>query len=533
MLALALALCLGGCSNIEDAVIELLPQRESFVELDTSSLGKCVPIRISTNDKYTVINYTNQNGEVPEGEEENQKFYLALFSNRTKKLLANTEYKNENFNWYSTSITPENEILLDDEFEGVRRVFDVELNEVRNEKFEIANLDKKAEKIKGIDTNRFVLENEYANSYDGEKYTAFVFYDEPENYYLAQLDCYTVQKNVGHSLLTLESNSSSAGEIIKIYDLDTNTQINSLSLDADVGYSGVLCSEFLDNTVSFCTVDDIGYLSKACIWYYTREPSNVALDSDFCLRISTDDIKAKTDELAKEIEELYDIHFAYDVERSFFDIEVENGFLPILYYINMQDIKEYLSYFPKELYKEILCNDIKEPVCEFDEFWIYLVSNVSGNDGTVAAYAANVMSEETNGKDVVYIVYSCTNLSLGTYFHELMHTMEYRIWNYDKDFDVEWGKLNPKDYDYEYTEEYDELYMEHEDWQSYFVRGYGLKNNLEDRADCFSTICESSINKDISLCNDKKPLKAKLELLLKTLKASYPSLEKSDFNWII
>lgn len=111
-----------------------------------------------------------------------------------------------------------------------------------------------------------------------------------------------------------------------------------------------------------------------------------------------------------------------------------------------------------------------------------------------------------------------------------MHALEYRIWDYDNEFEEKWYNLNPDNFEYQGKENYSTYYYENEYVQDYFARDYGLTNNLEDRATVFETICDSGIeNQADAWWIEKKPLKAKAILLKQTLEKSYPSLKSNNY----
>ena len=107
-----------------------------------------------------------------------------------------------------------------------------------------------------------------------------------------------------------------------------------------------------------------------------------------------------------------------------------------------------------------------------------------------------------------------------------MHSMEYRIWNYESAFDENWSSHNPPQF--EYSEDYSSLYYDesHIEWQDCFARDYGMKNILEDRATCFEELCDGLLT-DSCWWKEKPPLLAKEKYLSEVVKKSYPSLKES------
>lgn len=158
----------------------------------------------------------------------------------------------------------------------------------------------------------------------------------------------------------------------------------------------------------------------------------------------------------------------------------------------------------------------------FDKFKIYMIGEFN-QDENVDAYCSNLNNE-------LYIVFSMKYFRYSTFCHELMHALEYRIWDYDNEFEEKWYNLNPDNFEYQGKGNYSTYYYENEYVQDYFARDYGLTNNLEDRATVFEAICDSGIeNQADAWWINKNPLKAKATLLKKTLEKSFPSLKNSNY----
>ncbi len=98
--------------------------------------------------------------------------------------------------------------------------------------------------------------------------------------------------------------------------------------------------------------------------------------------------------------------------------------------------------------------------------------------------------------------------------HEFWHTMEYRI-SWDKpDAFANWSDLNPEGfaYDEEYFQEDIWTYAEPKD--DYFVRGYSVVNEMEDRA----TVIEAILAEDAEWWAEHPLIQRKLDALLAAAK---------------
>ena len=94
--------------------------------------------------------------------------------------------------------------------------------------------------------------------------------------------------------------------------------------------------------------------------------------------------------------------------------------------------------------------------------------------------------------------------------HEIWHAMEYRITSENPGAFVDWNSLNPDGF--QYNEDYflDDIWTQAEAKDDWFVRGYSVVNEMEDRA----TVIEAIFLYDSEWWNEHLHIQAKLDALL-------------------
>lgn len=233
-------------------------------------------------------------------------------------------------------------------------------------------------------------------------------------------------------------------------------------------------------------------------------------------------IKTAEDKITKEYNIDIESFKEYDENSQLNDYVYNNdSFCKSELLLALYDLDYCLSTFPKELYSEIIICD-----AEFDNFKIYLVGNFDDeiNSSSVSAYCSNLNGE-------LYIVYSLSAFTYSTFCHELMHAMEYRIWDYEPDFDEKWSSLNPEGFDYIHFDEEKNPYYDNEEYQKYFARDYSMNNELEDRATTFELVCDDAhLGTEGPWWAENKPFVKKAALLRSVIKNSYPSLSADNYS---
>lgn len=526
ILASIMVIMTGCTSNVADE-----PKRESVVKLNIAELGDVYIESVDSNENYCVATYYDfieeVGGEAEIDENTEQKYHIAIFDTNKKTLIKSIEYNNDG-KYYKAKMNDAGFDLYNQDA-GEKIQFDFELNEIAKGTYDFEESWVKGEKIKDINTERFECRDTFAKTDDFNAYTALLFYDKPTEFKVIRNNSSIEYCDViGHKALITDYSGNKKQDytnVFKVYDFDNNQILNDVRIENDLDFNNLSTSSINDVAATISTGYDNGKLKEIIVWYYNTDAKNTPFEDGFCKTVPVSEIQAGIDEVTAQVKEKYNIPMEVNVKKEFFDHETDNDFLPILFYLKALEIEHDLGYFSKEFYSELLCNDIDNAVSTFDEFRIYLVGNISDD---ISAYAGNVACDETDDKMILYTVYSCSGYSRNTFFHEMMHQMEYRIWNYEKDFDDKWEAMNPKGF--EYANENEENYYDNEEWQSYFVRGYGMRSILEDRADCFGTMCDTSLDND-EWWKQNEQLVSKMDYLTSIIQKSYPSLKENPF-WV-
>lgn len=127
----------------------------------------------------------------------------------------------------------------------------------------------------------------------------------------------------------------------------------------------------------------------------------------------------------------------------------------------------------------------------------------------------------------VFVVHASRTFSETNIFHETMHTMEYHT--ADDYFDG-WFALNPASFSYEMNlfDNYELLEQLDFSYDKYFFSTYATKNDLEDRAVTFETMCTDSMSEYEPYWKDSETLKKKAAYLAKWIRDSYETVQNAD-----
>lgn len=531
LLALAM-LFLVGCSNNVPAISQdpKEQKKDTLINLDISSLGDASIEYADSNEEYCVVSYYNyigeQAGEV-EIDETELIYHLAVFDVKQNKLITSTEYENDG-KYYKIVINDNGFELLDNDSEN-KLIFDYSLNQIGSDKYDFEENWKKGERIESISTDNFDCRDSYAITDDYSIYSALLFYDTPDEFKVVKSNASFDYRNaVGHKILINDISGNKNNDFTNVYsvlDFDTNEIVNTVRIKNDLDFNNVAVTSINEHCATVCNAYDNGKLKEIFVWNYNEDANSKPFDDGYCQTVKADDIDTALEEISAQIKQKYNIVMECKADKKFFYHDVENDAVPIVFYLKACDIQNDLGYLPLEFYNELLCNDLDNAESKFDRLHIYLVGSVVDD---TSAFAGDECNDETNNESILYITFTCSFFSEQTFFHEMLHQMEYRIECYDKDIDKKWEALNPKGFEYDGSNE--DVFFDNDEWQKYFVRSYGVTGILEDRADCFGTLCESAIDNDY-WWNDRPELVEKMNLISDTVQASFPSLSKNAF-WI-
>lgn len=525
LLSLIMVFSFSACSFVQPA--------QELCEIDCSSLGDVVTVGLDSNDKYTAIYYCNY---VPESyydgetaDPEPQSFYLSLFKTKSNKLIKTIEIENKDYEYYTVSL--DDKINLINQGKGEILSYDYKLENSETSTYTFEEGWEKGEKIEAIDTSYFSCYDNFATSTSFGDNMALMFYDEQDSFYMLKNDNFKeFRQCCGHKALIIDDSlykNDKTDSILRVYDFDDYKEINNLTISNEFDFNNIQMLNLNDDYVTVSTSKEEGIVDKVYVWNYNMNAKNTSFEDDYCEKININEINDKINSVCQRVKDDYDIALDCAPTAEFIkdSYDYKNDEKPIRVYLTALDLEHYLSLLPKKVYEEALCQDIKDIPNDFDEFRIYLVGDFV--DDNVDAFASNIMTDETNEDMIIYIVYSVVGMSRKTFFHELMHSFEYRIWSFEYDFDENWEKLNPKGFDY--SDDYADIYYDdnHEAWQNYFARDYGMKSMLEDRATCFESLCDGMIDDDF-WWKEQSNLYTKIKYLSKVLQKSFPSLKGNE-----
>lgn len=532
LLVIIMCISICGCSNTESNQTAEKPQQENaLITIDTKELGDIRILSADSNDKYTALFYVNYIGEIPEDtpEEEIPELYysIALLDTKSGKVIKTSKLDNPDGYSYKLSVT--DDISLFNEMKGEMISFDFNLGNKVVGSYIFEENWESGEKA-GLDTGKFVCQDGFAVSTSFDYAQTIVFYDNPEEYYVIKNNIYyEFNDKIDKSILLIDNQANTTDKpesILKIFDFENQKEINSVKIPNNLNYNNIALTSYGKYRVTVVTDDEFGKSGKIFVWNYNLNPTNKKFENGYCEKVTKDQLDDKIHELEARINIDYGITLECNANKNFLkdEYKFQNDYDKILVYQKALDLEYFLSLLPENIFNEIICADLENPVSRFDDFRIYLVGTFEEN---IDAFAGNIGCDETNDKNIVYITYSCNGLNRKTFFHEFMHTFEYRIWNYEVDFYDKWLKLNPKKFDY--TEDYTDLFYDekHSDFQEYFTRDYGMKNMLEDKATCFEELCEDYSNDNV-WWQEKPYIVAKEKYLAEVLEKSFPCFENSQ-----
>lgn len=480
-------------------------QTSGFVELEGKEFDEETLVSIDIQGNLLMfLNFRSTTDDL---------YVLELWDLTKNKQVANLTLNNTKLDQiFGAKFINENQIIIYDEWEEKSEVYDLNLQYIGEDKYqrEVEMQNKLESDVFENINNTFFARESYA-SRNVEDYQAIVFYNDEENTYFQKdpanlTSIYSKDKKIFYC--------EEAEEKIKFYvrDYDVLKITNKAEIEVKT-YSewSKIPFPFVANDKYLCVPigNEEGNLENIYFWNYTLNTINVPFEVE---KMSTEEIENENQKLVDKIKKDYDINVYLNEEQDDGFIKgIEKDRLQSTIFLTLKELDETLNLFPQNMFKEMYEE-------QFEGFDIYVVGEIieSDADSNIDAYASNL-------NDRVYIVYETNLITQDTIVHELMHTAEYRIWNYVPDFDEQWYKLNPNDFEYD-QENYDDEII-----SQYFKRDYGTKSILEDRAVTFEGMFSASAGniKNTSWMESKQILK-KAELLSKVLRQSYPSVQNSE-----
>ncbi|MFR5875639.1 MAG: hypothetical protein ACLUFN_04035 [Eubacterium sp.] len=501
-----------GCSNnvpIKKYVNDFVEKINNPLKtVDLSELGNISLIDFANHNNIIAILYSPFISETELTDEEyNFKTYLTLYDIKKERLKKTVEVDTDSF-----------EVAFSDDYIQVRNgedaseLYDLGLNKIGNGESKFLDGYDIANTIDTIDADHFVCRESYAYDSSYINHDVIIFYNDTKNYYINEYNKPTNDIS-GYEKVIFDYTLNNDNEItLNIKNYENLKLVNSITLDNENDFSDISSGIINSEYAIFETLKNDGSTNKLYCWRYNDNAVDTPLD---CTIVNDNDFENHVNTVCRRIEKNYGVYIelSKSLPKKDFVYKCIDNKTNAQYLLCLYDLEYCLSTFPKQIYKEMLCNDIEETISEFKRLKIYIVGEIDENE--ISAFAHNL-------NDELIIVYSCGLFSYLTFCHELMHNLEYRIWNYEPDFDEKWEALNPDDFSY--TAEYLDTDFENDSYLDYFARDYGMSGLLEDRATVFEMYYDAKHSNGDPWWTEHKQLNEKVNYLNAVLAKSYPSL---------
>lgn len=525
------------CSLIFLCSCSLMPKVAETANITFEQLENKTIQNIAVNDKYLLIlalDYIEDvggDGEYSETDDNpDLNYYFYIWNINFNKLKTEYSTSSKEFDYISDiKLSDDNKITVysyNDKPES--KIYDFNFKEIGTTKETaqgiLDNNDRLAEENELIDSSKYAVYCNIANYSHYINNDLIVFLDDNQNIYINKLD---KSKNImdckGKTAYYM-SNADDKTISYSYTDYENNIE-KEINIEYDVNYYP--CNLAVGTTYSAMALqNDEGKTQDITIINHQAMSEKAVSDIE---KINVNDIDSRIRDIKTEIKTEFNIevesNIEYSEESTINSYVYDNEFSQSELLLTLFDLKDCLSTFPKEFYSEILDKDGE---FKFDKFKLYIVGKFDDeeNGTNISAYCSNL---GIGGE--LFTVYSISGFNTGTFYHEFMHAMENRIYNYVNNLEEKWIEFNPAGFEYTYGDQELSPYYDNEDNQNYFARDYGTTNAMEDRATVFEEICASAFNEEKNpFWTEKKPLLNKAKYLRKIITKSFPALSGTDFK---
>jgi len=480
-----------------------LSEKAGFVALNTTVSEKSNVFCMDTfGDKLVFGLY----------DEDSEKESLQIWNLKKNRQIASKDFRtDEESSISNVKITDDEHLIVYDGIKEKQYKYDFEFNLISEDKYIFTDeAYVKAEKSKNIDNNMSAAYESYASKMIADKYESIVFYEDDNNTYFQERNLNIQHLNSkGKQILYCEEKSNAL--LFYINDYSNLKTVNSAQIEvvqSDDMTKIPFFSAFGDKYICVPLIHDSGYLENIYFWNYSVDEKSEPFEAQM---MNNDEIDTACKNLIAEINREFTVNVElnpkFDTDKfSESDYEFTDNKIPSTAYLCLQALKYTMSLYPEGIFEEI--------GNEFDyKYKIIITGKI--DDDSISAYANNC-----NG--CVYIVLPTKNFTVENIAHEIMHTMEYKL----SDIDNKWEKLNPKNFSYDDYETDNEL--PYEESEKYFVRPYGMANQLEDRAVTMEGLFIAGVNNQSPDFLKQKAVRKKAELLCNEIRKEYKSVQKAE-----
>lgn len=445
-------------------------------------------------------------------DEDTDKESVQIWNLKKNRQIASKDFKTDEENTISdVKLTNDDNLIIYDDINRKQYKYDFEFNLISEDKYVFTDeAYVKAEKSKNIDNNMFVAYESYASKVIADKYESIVFYVDDDNTYFQERNQNIQHLNSkGKQILYCEEKSNAL--LFYINDYSSFKTVNSAQIAAVKSNDMTkipFASAFGDKYICVPLINDSGYLENIYFWNYSVDEKNEPFEAQV---MNNDEIdkacKSLITAINKEFAVNVELNPKFDTDKfSDLDYEFTDNKIPSTAYLCLQALQYTMGLYPEGIFEEI--------GNEFDYKYRIVITGKLKDD-SVGAYANNC-----NG--YVYIVLPTFSFTIDNISHEIMHTMEYKL----SDIDGKWDKLNPKNFSYDDYETDNEL--PYEESEKYFVRPYGMANQLEDRAVTMEGLFIAGVNNQSPDFLKQKAVRKKAELLCTEIRKAYKSVQKAE-----
>ena len=447
-----------------------------------------------------------------------EEYELTVYNAKRDRIVAETSLAScpiENI--YGARFSDENEVIVYDDYERKAVAYDLELNFIGETEYK-NSYDPEYLPQSTLLNDRYGYMDTCAIAYENDSIYC-VFFDELDNVYIFGDYDKNFVTECGKSLLLDENiydeNFDFVSAKLAVVDTANACTVNELDLGKDLGYyfAERSVSAMSDTYACFvvCYTNERTGAEKYTpyLWKYNENAKNEPIE---IAKKSESDLEEENVRFINEIENKYGIDVKINEPAQFVSYEEDYTASAIEVNTVLAQLVDCLALFPDNFIKEIYNADYVEGLN------LHIIENIVGANAYVNDFT-----------DVYEVVFGACGFSKGIVFHEFMHLIDNRLYDYyedsGKDFYDMWVELNPEYFEYYSEEEFDFD-------EEYFVSYYAMTNEAEDMAETFQSMYETYSASDVNRFAEYEHINAKAALLCNAIREAFPSMaEAQDVCW--